>query len=85
MRTELVMQLARDTWQPLPQLIFKLNFDVVVFLGLNRSSYGAIIYNERGEVMVAMVAKGPDVFCSEEAELLACRKAIEFVVDVGFS
>ena len=36
MRTELVMQLARDTWQPLPQLIFKLNFDVVVFSGLNR-------------------------------------------------
>ena len=31
-----------------------------------------------------MVAKGPEVFCSEEAELLACRKAIEFTVDVGF-
>ena len=35
--------------------------------------------------MVAMVAKGPEVSCSEEAELLACRKAIEFVVDAGFS
>ncbi|KAK9996674.1 hypothetical protein SO802_021360 [Lithocarpus litseifolius] len=35
--------------------------------------------------MAAMVAKGPEVFCSEEAELLACRKAIEFAVDVGFS
>ena len=35
--------------------------------------------------MVAMVAKGPEVFCGKEAELLACRKAIEFVVDVGFS
>ena len=35
--------------------------------------------------MVAMVAKGPEVFCNEEAELLTCRKAIEFAVDVGFS
>ena len=35
--------------------------------------------------MIAMAAKEPEVFCSEEAELLACRKAIEFVVDVGFS
>ena len=32
-----------------------------------------------------MVAKGPKVFWSEEAKLLACRKAIEFVVDAGFS
>ena len=35
--------------------------------------------------MAAMTAKGPKVFCSEEAELLACRKAIEFAMDVGFS
>ena len=34
--------------------------------------------------MVAMAAKGPKVLCSEEAELLACRKAIEFVVDASF-
>ena len=44
-----------------------------------------MIRNDKGEVMAAMVAKGPEVFCSEEAELLACRKAIEFVMDVGFS
>ena len=35
--------------------------------------------------MAAMAAKGPKVFCSEDAELLACRKAIEFAVDAGFS
>ena len=31
-----------------------------------------------------MAAKGPEVFCSEKAELLACRKAIEFALDAGF-
>ena len=35
--------------------------------------------------MAAMVAKGPEVSCSEETELVACRKAIEFVVDASFS
>ena len=31
-----------------------------------------------------MVAKGPKVLCSEEAELLACGKAIGFAVDASF-
>ena len=35
--------------------------------------------------MAAMAATGPEVFCSEEAELLAYRKAIEFTVVAGFS
>ena len=85
MRTEIAMQLARDTWQPPPQLVFKLNFDAAVFSCLNRFGFGAVIRNDKGEVMAAMAAKGPEVFCSEEVELLACRKAIEFAVDAGFS
>ncbi|KAK9991615.1 hypothetical protein SO802_026600 [Lithocarpus litseifolius] len=35
--------------------------------------------------MAAMTASGPDVHTSEEAELLACRRAIEFAMDAGFS
>ena len=85
MRTESARQQARDTWQPPPQSVFKLNFDAAVFSGLNRSSFGAIIRNEKGEVMATMAAKGLEVFCSMEAELLACRKAIEFAVDAGYS
>ncbi|XP_075649846.1 uncharacterized protein LOC142620348 [Castanea sativa] len=71
MRTKHVMQPNQDTWQPPPQSVFKLNFDAALFSGLNRSGFGAVIRNERGEVMAAMVAKGPEVFCSEEAELIA--------------
>ena len=85
MRTESARQQAHDTWQPPPQSVFKLNFDAAVFSGLNRSGFSVIIRNEKGEVMAAMAAKGPEVFCSMEAELLACRKAIEFTVDAGFS
>ena len=35
--------------------------------------------------MAALSAKGPSVTYSEEAETMACRKALEFVVDAGFS
>ncbi|XP_075645764.1 uncharacterized protein LOC142616894 [Castanea sativa] len=66
------------------QSIFKINFDAALFSTLNSSRFGAVIQNEKGEVMAAMAVKGLEVFCSEEVELLACRKAIEFVVDVGF-
>ena len=55
-----------------------------MFSSLNSSGFGAILRNEKGEVMTAMVAKGPEMFCSTEAELLACRKAIEFAMDAGF-
>ena len=34
--------------------------------------------------MVALLAKGPPVMCSEEAEILACCSAVEFTVDCGF-
>ena len=34
--------------------------------------------------MAAMATKGPEVSSSEEAEFLACRKAIEFAIDAGF-
>ena len=35
--------------------------------------------------MAAMSTRGPAVHSSEEGELLACRKAIEFAIDIGFS
>ena len=35
--------------------------------------------------MAATTANGLKVNTSEEVELLACRRALEFAVDVGFS
>nr|XP_023921668.1 uncharacterized protein LOC112033124 [Quercus suber] len=77
-------QLSGDVWQPPSQAKYKLNFDATIFLGLDRSSFGAIIRNEKGEVMAAVIASGLKVNTSDEAELLACQRAIELVVDVGF-
>ena len=49
------------------------------------SGIGAIIHNDRGEVMASLSTKGPPVACSEEAEILACRHAVEFALECGFT
>ena len=63
----------------------KLNYDAVVFADYASSGFGAVIRNSSGEVMAAMTAKGPAVQDSDKAELLACRKALEFAIDAGFT
>ena len=34
--------------------------------------------------MVALFARGPSVANSEDAEVLLCRKSLEFAMDAGF-
>ena len=65
-----------EVWKPPPLSVFKLNFDAAIFSKIHMSWFRAIIRNDKGEVMVAMAAKGPSVSSSDEVELLACRKAI---------
>ena len=43
-----------------------------------------MIGNEKGEVMAALAAKGGVVKDSEEVEVMACRKALDFAIDAGF-
>ena len=66
-------------------MVYKLNFDAAIFSGMKKSGMGAIIRNERGEVMAGMSAIGPRIETSEEAELLVCRRSLEFVVDASFT
>ena len=65
--------------------MYKLNFDAVVFKDISALGVGVIIRNERGQVMVVLLSKGLAVMDSEEARGLACRQAMEFVIDAGFS
>ena len=57
-------QASQDIWQPPPPSIFKLNFDAALFSAFNSSGFGVVIWNEKGEVMVVMVGKGPKVDAS---------------------
>ena len=49
------------------------------------SGYGVVIRNEKGEVMAAIVERGGAVRDSEEVEVMACRKVLEFAIDAGFT
>ena len=71
-------------WRPPAANGFKLNFNVAIFQDIHASGFGAVIRNESGEVMASISTEGLVVFGSEEAEVLACRKAVEFAVDSGF-
>ncbi|XP_075650259.1 uncharacterized protein LOC142620844 [Castanea sativa] len=80
-----ILLYGSTTWQPPPLTAYKLNFDAAIFSELDRTEVGAIIQNEQGQVMAAMTASGPKVSSSKEAELLACRRSIEFVMEAGFT
>ena len=75
---------ASQAWQPPQGEFFKLNFDGASFDNGVTSGYGAIIHNGNGEVMAAVSAKGGAMRDSEELEVMAYRKALEFAIDVGF-
>ena len=78
-------QLNGEIWKPPPSEAYKINFDATIFSNLGRTRFGAIVRNEKGEVMAAMTASGPSMHTSDEAELLACWRGLEFAVDAGFS
>ena len=71
-----------QNWKPPAGQLFKLNFDAAIFN--DGSGVGAVIRNAAGEVMAALSARGDAMADSEEAEVRACRKALEFAIDAGF-
>ncbi|XP_030970640.1 uncharacterized protein LOC115991023 [Quercus lobata] len=72
-------------WQPPDGSTYKLNFDAAVFSNASASGVGVMIRNAGGQVMAALSSRGLAVLDSDEAEVLACRRALEFAVEVGFS
>ena len=66
-------------------MLFKLNFDGACFDDGAASGHGAVIRNEKGEVMAAIAMQGGVVRDSEKVEVMACHKALEFAIDAGFT
>ena len=65
-------------------LIYKLNMDAAMFIGLAASGIGAVVHNEKGKVMATLSIRGSPVVDSKEAEVLACQKAVEFAMEARF-
>lgn len=74
-----------STWLPPLAGRYKLNFDAAIFSDPPFTGYGAVIRNENADVMVSFSVRGSKVVDSSEAELLACRRAIQFAIEVGIT
>ena len=72
-------------WEPSVGLIYKVNFDAALFADLDALGVGVVVRNDKGEVMASLSTKGPLVQYSEEVEVLAYRREMEFAVEAGFS
>ena len=72
-------------WNLLLGSSFKLNFDAAIFQDCKALGFRAVIWNNLGEVMAALLARGPQVQDNKEAKVLAYRKALEFTINLGFS
>ena len=72
-------------WQPPVGSLYKLNFDVAVFSDFSTSGVGVVIRNGSGQVMAVLSSKGPAVMDNEEAEIMACRQALEFAINARFA
>ncbi|XP_075670320.1 uncharacterized protein LOC142640111 [Castanea sativa] len=72
-------------WEPPVGLSYKVNFDAAVFADADASGVGVVVRNDKGEAMASLSARGPPVQNSEEAEALACRRAMVFAVEAGFT
>ena len=78
-------QTSNEVWQLPPPSVYKLNVDAAVFSRLEKTRIGAIIRNDKGEVMAAMFVVGPSIENNEKAKLLTCRRSLEFAMDARFT
>ena len=74
-----------STWLPPPAGRYKLNFDAAMFSDPPFTGYRAVIRNKNADVMASFSVRGLKAVDSSEAELLACRRAIQFATELGIT
>ena len=74
-----------STWLTPPAGRYKLNFDAAMFSDPPFTGYRAVIRNENADVMASFSVRGSKAVDSSEAELLACRRAIQFAIELGIT
>lgn len=70
-------------WSPPKDQIFKANFDAAVSKSCNLASIGVIIRDWRGVAIGALTMSVPLSQSVVELEALACRRAVQFAMEIG--
>ena len=72
-------------WKPPDQGCYKINYDGAVFTQQRKAGLGAVIRNEKGEVLASMTQLAPLPTTVAQVEALAARRAMEFALELGFN
>ena len=70
-------------WQPPAESTFKANFNAAVFKNSNHVGLGVIIWDWRDEAIGALSMSVPITQSVVELEALACRRAMQFAMELG--
>ena len=65
--------------------MYKPNYDEAVFEGLEEAGIGVIVRNDRGEVLAALSEKIPYLGSVVLVEVLAVRKGVQFIMELGIT
>ena len=79
------MHPCRPRWKPPNQGGVKTNIDGAIFKDINAAGLGVVIRNDRGKVLAAMAEKIPIPNLVLTLEILAARRVVQFVHEVGIS
>ena len=64
---------------------YKTNYDGAVFEDLGEAGIGVVVSNATGEVIAALSEKIPYPDSVDLVEVLAARRAVRFIVELGMS
>ncbi|GLT61682.1 hypothetical protein SLA2020_343710 [Shorea laevis] len=71
-------------WKSLDLQFYKFNVDGAPFTRQNSYGMGAVIWNERGKVVLVMRYKGQGSLSGDEVEVCSLWKAIQWAYEGGF-
>ena len=63
----------------------KANFDGAMFAESDQAGIGVVVKNNRGQVVAAIAEKIAKPESAEVLEVLAARRAVQFVLELGFA
>ena len=81
-----VLRQRYGKWEPpTAAMKWKTNFDGAMFSESDQARIGVVIRNHEGQVMAALSEKIKKPASAEILEALAARKAVSFILELGFN
>ena len=72
-------------WKPPEGAVVKANFNGAMFAESDQAGIGVVVKNNRGQVVAAIAEKIAKPESAEVLEVLAARRAVQFVLELGFA